>query len=178
MMSDITVPVPFPGHTFGHLIRNFSLAGVHFGLPDPFAEPDSPEAQPKISGRVKALVALPEEMNFNISVGRVRADADVYYHGSKMGVLDLKQWQKANSTRVNSSGKGGPELLVESEIKDAPLTITDDDVFTEVLQELLFGRKTVLLSIKADVDVELETALGALAVRKIPAEGSVPVKRS
>ncbi|KAI7093181.1 hypothetical protein KC324_g21827, partial [Hortaea werneckii] len=30
--------------------------------------------------------------------------------------------------------------------------------------------------IKADVDVELETALGEMVVRKIPAEGEVPVK--
>lgn len=177
LMSDITVPVPFPGHSFGHLIRKFSLADVHFGLPDPFAEPDTPEAQPHISAQIKALVALPEEMNFNISVNRVRADADVYYHDKKMGKLDLKKWQPANSTRVDSEDEE-PRLAVESYIENAPLTITDDDTFSEVVQALVFGSKMVYLKIKADVDVEMVTALGELAVRKIPAEGMVPVKRS
>lgn len=178
LISDITVPVPFPGHSFGHLIRNFSLADVHFGLPDPFAEPDTPEGQPQISAKVKALIALPEEMNFNISVGRVRADADVFYHGSKLGRLDLHKWQPANSSRVDGEKDESPLLAVESAIDDAPLTITDEDLFTEVLQALVFGGKGVVLGIKADVDVELETALGQLTVRKIPAEGSVPIKRS
>jgi hypothetical protein len=178
IISDITVPVPVPGHTFGHLIRNFTMADVHFGLPNPFAEPDTPEAQPRVSAIIKALVALPEEMNFNISVGRVRANADVFYHGAKLGYLDLNKWQKANSTRIRSTDDGAPLLAVQSVIKDAPLTVTNDDVFTDVLNALLFGGKGVVLGIKADVDVELETALGQLAVRKIPAEGSVPVKRS
>ncbi|KEQ62855.1 uncharacterized protein M437DRAFT_48925 [Aureobasidium melanogenum CBS 110374] len=178
IMSDITVPVPFPGHTFGHLIKNFTMADVHFGLPDPFADPDTPEANPKISAVIKALVALPEEMNFNISVGRVRANADVFYHGDKLGYLDLSKWQKANSTRIPSAKDQGPLLAVQSAIEKAPLMVTDDDVFTDVLNALLFGGKGVELGIKADVDVEMETALGQLAVRKIPAEGSVPVKRS
>ncbi|KAG9937415.1 hypothetical protein KCU98_g19746, partial [Aureobasidium melanogenum] len=176
LMSDITVPVPFPGHTFGHLIKNFTMADVHFGLPDPFAEPDTPEAQPRISAVIKALVALPEEMNFNISVGRVRANADVFYHGDKLGYLDLSKWQNANSTRIASAKDQGPLLAVQSAIEKAPLTVTNDDVFTSVLNALLFGGKGVELGIKADVDVEMETALGQLAVRKIPAEGSVPVK--
>lgn len=178
LISDITVPIPFPGHTFGHLIRNFSLADTHFGLPDPFADPNSPESDPRISATVKALIALPEEMNFNITVGRVRADADVFYKGAKLGVLKLDKWQAAKSTRVASGPEGEPQLLIESLIKDAPLHITDDDLFTDVMQALVFGRKTIYLSIKADVDVELETALGGMAVRKIPAQGSVPVKRS
>ena len=137
-MSDVTVPVPFPGHTFGHLIKNFTMADVHFGLPDPFAEPDTPEAKPRISAIIKALVALPEEMNFNVSVGRVRANADVFYHGDKLGYLDLHKWQDANSTRIDSVKDDGPLLAVQSAIEDAPLTVTDEDVFTDVLNALLF----------------------------------------
>ncbi|KAL2355592.1 hypothetical protein BJ546DRAFT_971070 [Cryomyces antarcticus] len=174
LISGITVPVPFPGHTFDHLIRNFTLANVHFGLPDPFAKPGSPEAQPQISAKIKALVALPEEMNFNIDVGRVRADADVYYHGKKLGYLDLREWQRANSTRADVDGL--PGLAVEAAIRKAPLQVTDDDIFSEVVQALVFGGKMVYLTVKAGVDVEMKTALGEFAVRKIPAEGVVPVK--
>ena len=178
LMKDITVPVSLPGRTFGHLIKNFTLADTHFNLPDPFAEPNSPEANPRITAKIKALVALPEEMNFNISVGRVRADADVYYKGKKLGNLDLHKWQQANSTRVSPKDKGdGPSLMVEALVDKAPLNITDDDVFTEVIEAMLFGGKPIMLHIKANVDVEVKTALGAFAIRKIPAEGQVPIRR-
>jgi hypothetical protein len=178
LMKDITVPVSLPGRSFGSLIKNFTLDDTHFGLPDPFADPSKPESNPRISANIKAIVALPEEMNFNISVGRVRADADVFYKGKKLGILDLHKWQQANSTRLAAESEDdGPSLLVQSSINDAPLNITDDDVFTDVVQALLFGSKSVFLSIKALVDVETETALGAFAIRKIPAEGQVPVKR-
>lgn len=178
LMKDITVPVSLPGHTFGSLIKNFTLDDTHFSLPDPFADPNEPESNPRISANIKAVVALPEEMNFNISVGRVRANADVFYKGKKLGILDLHKWQQANSTRLEPDDEDdSPSLLVQSNINEAPLDITDDNVFTDVVQALLFGDKSVFLSIKALVDVETETALGAFAIRNIPAEGQVPVKR-
>jgi Protein of unknown function (DUF3712) len=112
-------------------------------------------------------------MNFSVDVQRVRATSDVFYKKQKMGELNIREWQPARSTPLEGAG-GKPLLLVESEIKDAPLTITDDDVFTDVLQALLFRRK-VTLNVKAKVDVEIDTALGALTVQEIPAEGEVPV---
>ena len=178
LISSVTVPLPFPGHTFDNLIKNFSLANVHFSLPDPVAEPGTPEAQPKLSAIVKALIGLPREMNFPIDVSRVRADADVFYHGKKLGRLDLHKWQAANSSRIDAVHHEMPSLLVESTVKDAPLEITDDDVFTEVVQALVFGGKGVRLGIQADVDVEVKTALGEFIIKKIPAEGKVSVKRT
>lgn len=177
LIQSITVPVPFLGKSFEDLIRNFSLADVHFTLPDPFATPDTPEASPRISATVKALVGLPKEMNFPIDVSRVRADADVYYHKKKLGRLDLHKWQKANTTRIEAHDDVEAGLAIESVVKNAPLKITDDDVFTELVQDLIFGGKPVLLGVKADVDVETETALGKFVVREIPAEGKVFVKR-
>ncbi|KAH0543844.1 hypothetical protein FGG08_001883 [Glutinoglossum americanum] len=176
VLASVTVPVPFPGHTLGNLIRNFTLANVHFSLPDPEAEPGTPEAQPKLSAIVKALVDLPKEMNFPLNVSRVRANAEVYYHGKKLGHLDLKNWRKANSTRVNPDGSGISELRVEAKVDDAPLHITDGDVFTEVIQALVFGGKGVLLDIKADVDVKVGAAFGKFAIKGIPAKGKVVVK--
>ncbi|KAF2166981.1 hypothetical protein M409DRAFT_66480 [Zasmidium cellare ATCC 36951] len=176
LMADITVPVPLPGRTFGHLVRNFSLTNTHFSLPDPLAEPGTPEGNPRISANVRAIVALPEEMNFNISVGKVRADADVFYKGKKLGRLDLSKWQDANSTRIDSTPEEGPALAVESEVKDAPLEIQDEDVFTDVIQELIFGKRTVIMKIQAEVDAGVETALGEFAINRIPADGQVPIK--
>ena len=177
LMRGIIVPVPFTGHTFDDLIRDFSLANVHFGLPSPFADPDSPEAHPRISAVVKALVGLPQEMNFPIGVSRVRADADVLYKKKKLGELDLSKWQKANSSLVEAHGDVSQGLAVESVVEDAPLAITDNDVFSDLVRALVFGGKNLVLGVKAKVDVETETALGKFVVRDIPAEGKVFVKR-
>ncbi|EMC97474.1 hypothetical protein BAUCODRAFT_33191 [Baudoinia panamericana UAMH 10762] len=176
LISDLTVPVPLPGKTLGHLIKNFSLTDTHFSMPDPFAEPDTPEGNPTLSANVRALIALPGEMNFNFSVSRVRADAEIFYKGNKLGKLDLRRWQPASSQRVGTSGHSGPTLMVRSSVKDAPLHITNETVLTEVIQDLVFRHKPVLMHIQADVDVEMKTALGELTVRKIPAEGQVPIK--
>ena len=175
MIQSITVPLPFPGHSFDGLIRNFSLADVHFTLPNPWAEPEDPDSMPKVSAVVEALVSLPKEMNFKLDVDRVRASADVYYKDKKLGQLDLHKWQDANTTRI-SDDKAGPGLLVQSVVKDAPLHITDQDVFTEVVQALLFGSKGVVLGIKAKVDVEADTALGNFIIRDLPASGNIFVK--
>nr|POE94383.1 hypothetical protein CFP56_16623 [Quercus suber] len=170
LISDITIPVPLPGKSMGHLIRNFSLEDTHFSFPDPFAQPNTPKANPRISAIVRALIALPEEMNFNLSVSRVRADGDVFYKGKKLGYLDLHKWQDASSHRVESSNGDGPLLMVESKVHEAPLWITDDNVLTDVIQELIFGGKEVVMEIKANVDVKVDTALGELAIRQIPAQ--------
>lgn len=173
LISDITVPVPVPGKELGHLIKNFSLTDTRFSLPDPWAEPGSPKSNPRITANVQALVAIPEEMNFPLDVSRVRADADVYYKNKKLGRLDLTKWQKARSQRV----EGKSEMEVQARVKDAPLEIQNQEVFEDVIQQLIFG-DGVLLKIKAKVDVEVETALGEVVVKGVPAEGEVPVKRT
>ncbi|KAF4314543.1 hypothetical protein GTA08_BOTSDO01153 [Botryosphaeria dothidea] len=170
LMSDITVPVPFPGRLPENLLKNFSLTDVHFHLPGFFAEPDTPEANPRIDAKIKALVGLPEEINFPVNVDKVRADANIYHEGKKLGNLDLHKWQPANATRIDSKNKDKAGLLVEAAVKDAPLNITDQAVFSEVVQALLFGSKSLNLSVKAEVDVEMVTSLGTFKVHKIPAE--------
>lgn len=177
LLKGVTVPVPFAGKTFDNLIREFSLANVHFKLPSFFAEPGSPESRPSLSAVVKAVVNLPEEMNFPVEVDKVRADAIVYYHGKKLGTLDLHKWQTANSTRIEAENDKPAGLAVDSIVENAPLNITEDDVFAEVVQALLFGTEKVLLGVKAKVDVETNSALGRLVVRDIPANGKFYAKR-
>ncbi|KAI8934029.1 hypothetical protein NX059_008797 [Plenodomus lindquistii] len=176
LLQDITVPVPFAGRAMGNLIKNFSLADVHFSLPSPWAEPGTPDASPKISAIVKVDIGLPHEMNFPLDVNQVKADADIFYHKKLLGKLKLDKWQKANSTRIEAHGSEGPSLLVESDIRKAPIDILDDDLFSEVVQALIFGGKSVLMDIKAAVSVGVETPMGKLAIREIPAKGVVPVK--
>ncbi|KUJ12106.1 uncharacterized protein LY89DRAFT_786246 [Mollisia scopiformis] len=172
IIQSVTVPVPFPGHTFDGLIKNFSLTDTEFSLPDPFADPGSDGANPKISGTIAITTMVPKEMNFGLNVSRVRAKADVSYKGAKLGVLNLEKWQSAQSERMEEDNS----LKIESRIKEAPLNITDDDVFTDVVQALLFGGKTVMLKVQAVVEVEISTVLGKLVIKDLPAEGNVPVK--
>lgn len=177
ILSSFTVPVPFPGRSFDGLIRNFSLTDVHFSMPDPFAEPGSPDSNPKVSGNIVVLAGLPSEMNFDINVTNVRATADVFYRNKKLGELNLQRWQKAKSARVKETKNNEALLKIESRIKDAPLNVTDADVMTDLIEAMLFGGKAVLLDIEAAVDVKVETVLGQLVLKDVPAQGKIPLKR-
>lgn len=176
-IKDITMPVSFPGRSFDGLIRNFSLEDVHFSLPDPFASPKAPESHARISTTVKAIANLPREMNFPINIPHVRATCDIFYHKEKLGELDLTQWQQAKSRRIEPHGNVQAGLTIESVVKEAPLEITDQDVFSKVVSALIWGDHKVVLGVDAKVDVETETALGQFVVRDIPASGKVYVKR-
>ncbi len=177
ILSSITVPVPFPGRSFDNLIRSFSLADVNFKMPDLSAEPDDPASNPQVSGTILVLAGLPAEMNFSLNVTKVRANADVFYKGDKLGELDLREWQNANSTQTPATEDHEAELRIQSRIEDAPLDVTDADVLTDVIQALIFGGREVMLSVKALVDVKVQTILGELLVKAVPAEGKIPVKR-
>ncbi|KAI0018258.1 hypothetical protein F4780DRAFT_751983 [Xylariomycetidae sp. FL0641] len=176
ILSSVTLPVPFPGRTLDGLIRNFSLTDVHFTLPDPMADPNDPAASPKVSGNILVTAGLPSEMNFGINVTNVRAAANVLYGSRKMGELDLRKWQQANSTKIEGGIHQEPTLQIQSRILEVPLNITDSVVFSEVVQALLFGSKPVQLDVDALVDVKVVTSLGKLILKEVPAEGKIPVK--
>lgn len=88
----------------------------------------------------------------------------------------MHKWQTANATRINDSN-GAPALLVWFNVENAPLQVTDEDTFTQAIQDLMFGGKAITLRVTALVDVEVKTALGQFVIRHIPAEGEVMVKR-
>ncbi|EDO01452.1 hypothetical protein SS1G_03927 [Sclerotinia sclerotiorum 1980 UF-70] len=121
------------------------------------------------------LAALPKEMNFSLDVSKVRATADVFYKGDKLGVLNLRKWQSAHSERVN--GRGDASLKIESHIKNAPLEITDEDIFGDLVADYYLGGKAINLKIEALVEVEISTVLGDFIIKDLPAEGNVPLNR-
>src|SRR5699024_12823 len=100
LLKSVTVPLQFTGHALDNLIQNFTMSNVHFSLPDPFANPNSPEASPRVSALVNVLIELPKQLNLTVDIPHIRADADVLYKGKKFGVLELHKWQPANSTRT------------------------------------------------------------------------------
>ncbi|PGH03785.1 hypothetical protein AJ79_07261 [Helicocarpus griseus UAMH5409] len=175
-LKNVTIPVPFSGHALGQLVRNFSMTDVHFSLPEPFAEPDTPEVKPKISALVKAIIDLPKEMNFALNIPHVRSTAKIYHKGRELGFIDVRKWQNANATRIEDGTPPSSALLVEFDIQKAPLQVTDEDTFTDVVQALIFQREPVPLYVQATVDAETDTALGQFVIRDIPASGNITVK--
>lgn len=173
LTSSVTVPVPFPGHSFDKVIRSFSLNDTHFTMPDYFAEPGSDAANPQISGNIIVIAGLPEEMNFGINVSRVRATADVYYKGNKLGVLDIKKWQAAESERIEPQ-----DIKITSSIKKRPLNITNQEVFAEILSTLFLGDEAVTLKIDALVSVEVQTGLGPFQIKNLSASGDFEIPRN
>lgn len=175
LLKSVTVPFHFTGHALDNMIKNFTMSDMHFSLPDPFADPNSPEASPSVSAQVSVTIGLPKQLNLTVDIPRIRANANVFYEGSELGVLELHKWQPANSTRVMQDN-GLPALFVKFTMKDVPLRVTNADVLTKVIQALIFQGKSVQLHIVATVDAEVATGLGAIAVRGIPAGGDVNVK--
>ncbi|OJD27142.1 hypothetical protein ACJ73_01474 [Blastomyces percursus] len=175
-LRNVTVPVPFAGRALGHLVRNFSMTNVHFILPEPFAEPDTPEAQPTVSALVKAVISFPKEMNFPLNISHVRPTAYIYYEGKELGYIKIKKWQNATATRIEDGLPPSAALLVQFDIKKAPLQVTNGNAFTDVVQALILGRKPIPLHVKAKVDAETDTALGQFILRDIPASGNITVK--
>ncbi|KAL4921241.1 hypothetical protein BDW62DRAFT_175259 [Aspergillus aurantiobrunneus] len=175
ILKTVILPLPFTGHALDNLVKNFTMSNVQFSLPNPMAEPDTPESLPTVSALVKVLIALPEQLNFDLDVPRVRAKADVYYRETKLGILNLKDWQPANSTLARDADNS-TALQVEFAMNKAPLEVTDDDVLTDILSSLIFEGKPVRLTVAANVDAEISTGLGKFAVRGIPADGKLTVK--
>ena len=172
IMSSVTVPLPFPGHTFDKLIKSFTLTDSKFTFPSFFADPDE---EPTVSGNIVVTAGLPKEMNFGVNVTGVKATADVFYKKNQLGVLDLNNWQNATSELVKSHNGEPDSLRIQSRIDKAPLHITDSDVLSSLIWKYASGDR-IDLKIVASVDVQIGTVLGELVVKDLPAEGVFPVK--
>ncbi|OAA76197.1 hypothetical protein LEL_05881 [Akanthomyces lecanii RCEF 1005] len=170
ILESVTVPVDFPGSSFDNLLRNFSLTNVDFSLPSPF----EPEGKPRVSGTVVAVAALPEGVNVDLNVENIKSQGNLFYKDKKFGELNLRKWQKAASQKLDSDTK---ETLIEitSHVKNAPIDITDNDVFSSLASEYLFGSDDIIVDARAKLDVKVNTVLGPLVIKDIPAEGKVPV---
>lgn len=180
LVSSILLPILIPTQGFAApTVDNLTLDNVQIDLPNPFAKDGSPESNPAVSATLNATILIPSQINTSLAVQQLKADADVFYKGSKLGKLDLKNWQSARSSQSSHESPDDLNYLqVECDIHRAPINITDDGTFDQILQALLFGEKDVMLDIKASVDVRLITAVGQVTVKGLPAEGRVPVKRS
>lgn len=180
VLEGATVPVTLLGGSFDSVLRNFSLTDVDFRLPSPLADPSDADGKPRVSGTVRVLAALPAELNIGLGVDGLRARGDLIYKEHKFSELNLRRWQKAKSTVASGSGDGGggggDVITITSRVVDAPIDITDSDIFSDLVQKLFFGHDDVL-DVKASVDLKVATVLGKLVLKGVPAQGKIPVKR-
>jgi hypothetical protein len=88
----------------------------------------------------------------------------------------MEDWNTANSTRVTINNE--VMMNITSRVENVPLEVTDNDVFTDILQKMFFGDGDILLSVEASVDVQVGTVLGHVDLKGIPANGTIPVKSS
>ncbi|KAG6001807.1 hypothetical protein E4U43_001230 [Claviceps pusilla] len=175
ILESVTVPLSLSGRSLDNFLRNFTLQDVDFKLPSPFADPSDPNGKPRVSGTVRILAAIPADLNIDIKVTNLRANGDLFYHGNKFGELSVDKWQKATSTIIRQSDDENL-LSVTSRITNAPIDILDGDIFSDIMQELLFGDDDIVLDVESKVDVKVATVLGDLVIRRVPAAGKVPVK--
>lgn len=174
ILQSITVLVPFPGNAFNDTVKSFSLSNVSFQLPTSDAEPGSPESSPRLGASVVAIVRTPEEINLSLYVKRLRAIANVSYEGGVFGALDLRKWMIAESSRSSNN----KYLEVNAEVKDAPLNITNYDIFRIVVKKMLSGEENSLqLGIRGDTDVDIKTSLGEFVISNIPVTGNITIDR-
>lgn len=170
-LQSVTLPVPFPKYTFDNIVKSFSLSHVDFKLPIPDAPPGSPEASPRLSASIGALIRLPDGMNYPLNVKRLKATTDVIYEGAKFGTLDLRKWIPAESSRSDKK-----YLLVQAEVEEAPLEVTDYAVFEKVVQRVVHGNgKPLVLGINGEIDADINTSLGGFVVRNISAAGNITI---
>ena len=163
LLRSVSVPVPFPGHSFDNVIQSFGLSHVKIKLP---ADGNDP---PLLSATVEAIVRLPQDMNIPLNITRLRATAEVSYQHREFGTLDIKKWIPALSKRI----PGKQLLSVRGQVTDAPLNVTDFDVFQQVVQRVLFGGGGVKLGIEGMADADLRTSFGNFVVHNIPASGTI-----
>ncbi|WEW55461.1 hypothetical protein PRK78_000892 [Emydomyces testavorans] len=176
LLHSITVPVSIPSKGLSNLVKRFSMSRVHFYLPEAFAEPNTPEAQPRVSALVQAVVGLPGEMNVPLNISRIRTVANVYYRGERLGYIDLQKWQNATVHRITDEPEHSPALLVEFDIKKAPLQIVNEDVFANAIKKVILDHESISLHVEAKMAAEMDTVLGQFIIRDIPASGNITVK--
>ncbi|KAF3924313.1 hypothetical protein ABW21_db0207889 [Orbilia brochopaga] len=174
-LTSVTIPVPFPGgNAFKDIVKSFSLNDVDFHFPEPSADPDAPDLPPIISATVQAIIRLPQEVNALLDVSKILANADILYHGRKLGEFHVPNWAPARTIQHHDQH----ELEIIARVERVPLNVTDAEVLSEVVQKIYFGGGGgVKLQAVGTADVNVKLAsLGAFIIRGIPAQGDIVIK--
>ena len=172
ILSSLSIPLPIPHleTNTSDLISSIHLSEMKFTLPPPWAPPGSPNAQPKISGLIEAVIKPPPQAkNININVTAVKADVLLFDKGEKFGRVVVPEWSPATTTRKEM-------IHVVARVAEVPVEVLDPFVFQRVMGKLLQGGGTVEIGVEGTVDGQVRVLVGEFAVRGIPVKGVVEVK--
>ncbi|KAK9481305.1 hypothetical protein V1514DRAFT_300662 [Lipomyces japonicus] len=174
ILAAISIPVPIPGRTsrdgsLDNMIKSYGLSKVKLTMPNRGAPND--DSYPRISALVNAVIELPHELAFPVAIDSIRGVSDMLYENDKFGVLLIDDWTPAQSSYTKEG-----YIQVVAEITDIPLEVTDGAVFKALLQRMFFAGEAEV-DVDGTIDVDLETPVGTFIVQKIPAKGSIVLRR-
>lgn len=159
LLAQVSIPVDIPGTQADQLARDIELSNVKFNLPSFLGG----GGKPKISGKISGVIDIPADVEVGIEVESIHVLADLLYKKRKFATIESPGWAPATS-RFRTSR----ELQVEVVLRDAPVTITNQDIFSAILSELLGGN--ALVDVTGKGDVRVETSLGQFEAHKLPIE--------
>lgn len=172
ILSSLTIPIPIP-----HLDSNTSdlISAIHCSemkvtFPSPWAPPGTPNAQPKVSGLIEAVIRPPKEAeNVAINVTAVKADVYLYDQGAKFGRILVPVWSPATTERK-------VKIHVKVRVAEVPVEVLDPIVFQRVMTKIMRGDGTVPIGFDGTVDSQVSVLIGDFAIRGIPVKGVVDVE--
>ncbi|TGZ80444.1 hypothetical protein EX30DRAFT_307729 [Ascodesmis nigricans] len=173
ILKDLTVPVPFSGHSMDGVVKKFSMSNFDISLPMPGMDPNSPDSLPLVSADVEVLVALPRDVDIDFEVSALSARANVSYTGAIFGDLGMHEWMPAISEKVKLDQQ--LYMKVNAAVKNAPLNVTNYDVFQQIVQKILFGERGIDLTVDGRADAEVAIPLGKFIVHDLPAAGNITI---
>ncbi|KAK9473123.1 uncharacterized protein V1510DRAFT_106005 [Dipodascopsis tothii] len=172
LLASVSVPVPVAGRNtsegrMGDMVKSFGFTRVKMTVP---ARGEGPGALPRLSALVNADIELPAELDFKVSVDRLKGDSDLSYAGKKFGRLELHDWIPAISYYT-------PEgyIHVVAELDNVPMEIDDQAVFKRLVQKLVFSGAAEI-DLVGLIDVGIDTPVGEFIVHRLPVEGEVPLR--
>lgn len=172
LLSSLTIPIPVP-----HLNSNTTdlISAIHCSemkvtFPSPWAPPGTPNAQPKVSGLIEAVIRPPKEAeNVGINVTAVKADVYLFDEGEKFGRILVPEWSPATTERKVM-------IHVKVRVAEVPIEVLDPIVFQRVMTKILRGGGTVEIGVEGTIDSQVSVLVGDFAIRGIPVKGLVEVE--
>ena len=172
ILSSLIVPVPVPHFDTNttDLISAIHCSEMKVTFPSPWAPPGTPQAQPRVSGLIEAVIRPPKEAeNVAINVTAVKTDVYLFDEGAKFGRIVVPEWSPATTERK-------AKIHVKARVAEVPIEVLDPVIFQRVMTKVLRGGGTVEIEVEGTVDTQVSVLVGDFAIRGIPVKGIVEVQ--
>ena len=172
ILSSLTIPVPLPSVDTNatDLISSIRCSEMKITFPSPWAPPGTPNAQPKVSGVIEAVIRPPKEAkDVDLNVTAVRADIYLSDAGDKFGRVLVPEWSPTSTEHKEF-------IHVIARVAEVPIEVLDPAAFQRVMSKVFRGGGTVEIGVEGTVDSQVSVLIGHFAIRGIPVKGIVDVE--